>query len=139
MKLKYYTLVVDGIDKSGKDTLAKYLIQLSKYNCIVNARGILTQVAYSKLYSRDVDYDLEQQRDIVNIFLTVDEEDWNIRCKITGEPKIDYKTNVESFEYAKDRLKDSIILFEYNTSKMTPYEIAKDVLERVSKLEEERK
>lgn len=137
-RLKYYTIYLDGMDKTGKDTIAKYVIILSKYRYVINCRGIITQVAYDKLYNRNCVYDIEQQKDVINVLLTVDEDDWNIRCKITNEPKIDYNTNSKSFEDAYNELvSNGMVIPRFNTSTMSPYEIAKQIVEYADKLNSE--
>lgn len=136
-KLTHYTIYFEGIDKSGKDLVASYVIQLSKYKYIVNCRGVITQIAYDKLYNRNCEYDLSNQENTINVLLYVDKDDWEIRCKLTTEPKISYEDNVAAFEYAKKIVKGKIILLEYNTSKMTPYQIAKDVVDIVNSIEVE--
>lgn len=133
-KLTHYTIYFEGIDKAGKDLVASYVIQLSKYKYTVNCRGVITQIAYDKLYNRNYEYDLSNQENAIYVLLHADKEDWEIRCKITKEPKISYEDNVAAFEYAKKIVEGKIILLEYNTSKMTPYQIAKDVVNIVNSI-----
>lgn len=132
--LKYDTINVDGIDKSGKDTLVQYLTLLSDFKYMVHSRGIISQIAYNKLYDRHFTYDSKKQKNVINVYLTVDKDDWNIRCKLTNEPYIDYDKNTEYFNTTKTLLNDDFIIYEYNTSTMTPYQIALDVLNKVDKL-----
>jgi len=129
-KLKYYTIVLDGIDKTGKDLIAFYISELSEKRYLVYSRGIISMIAYSNLYKRDYSYEVSQQKNIVNVLLAVDEEDWNIRCKYTNEPKINYDENIMAFENAEKILitEHNLKILNYNTSKITPYNIAKDII-----------
>lgn len=132
--MKYYNIFIDGIDKSGKDLIAYYVIHLSNFKYIVNGRGILSQLAYVKLYNRNDTYDLTQQKDIINIYLEVDKEDWLLRCKKTNEPTLDYEKNIEAFQYAINVLANVTNIIRFNTSQETPYIIAKHIVDYVDNL-----
>lgn len=128
--LKYYTVYVDGIDKTGKDSIAQYIMRMTNYECIVNSRGILSQIAYDKLYNRNRTYELIQQKYIINVLLDVEEEDWKIRCAYTQEPKINYEANKLVFYDARKTLIDAgYEVLSFNTSHSTPYEIATKIVE----------
>lgn len=135
--MKYYNIFIDGIDKSGKDLIAYYVIRLSNFKYIVNGRGILSQLAYAKLYNRNDAYDLTQQKNIVNVYLEVDKEDWLLRCKKTDEPAIDYEKNVEAFQYAINILNKEYNVICFNTSQETPYAIAKHIVDYADDLNKE--
>lgn len=140
-KLSYYYIEIDGIDKTGKDTLWHYIDYMSGRKYVINSRGIISQVAYSCLYDRKYTYmpTVSNYNNTLIVYLTADEDDWNIRCKITNEPKIDYKSNINAFNDAKDFIKNTthVNVLEFNTSHMTPYEIAKAVCKRMDELNEE--
>lgn len=136
--MKYYTIFIDGIDKSGKDTIAKYVIELSKFRYIINGRGIISQIAYNNVYNRQYDYDLSQQSQFINICLFVDFDDWRIRCKMTNEPSINYEVNTRAFIEAVNMLKtNNLNVLTFNTSKMTAYEIALQIIEYTDRLNKE--
>ena len=95
-------------------------------------------VAYSNLNNRGYQYDMSTQKNIVNVLLTVDKEDWLIRCKNTGETVIDYEKHTTEFRKVFNDLQNAgyeVLL--YNTSAMTPYQIAKDIVEMLNKIEVE--
>ena len=135
--MKYYSIFIDGIDKSGKDLIAYYVIHLSNFKYIVNGRGILSQLAYAKLYNRNDVYDLTQQENIINVYLEVNKEDWLLRCKKTDEPAIDYEKNVKAFQYAINILDKANNVICFNTSQETPYMIAKHIVNYVDNLNKE--
>jgi len=140
MSIKYYRIFIDGIDKSGKDTIASYIDILSNHKYVVKARGILSMVAYSHLYERNYDYEIDEQN-TVNVLINVEKQDWLVRCKYTSEKKINYEKNVKAFEFAKTELlkkmSTSCILLEYNSSYKTAYEIALEILQTMEELNNE--
>ena len=93
-KLKFYTVFIDGIDKTGKDTVRQYVWQLDKrLNVLV--RGWPSLTVYAKKFNRNVEYELPY-RNALYVMLIADKEDWNIRCITTNEPKIDYENELFS-------------------------------------------
>ncbi len=136
--MKYYSVCLEGIDKTGKDTIWKYVDYISGRNLVINSRGVVSQLAYNELYNRNSTYDLEQQANTLHVLLTVDKSDWEIRCKITKEPKIPYEENVEVFEKAFKLIEDSgFPVMRFNTSEMTPYQVAIKIVEKINKLNKE--
>ena len=130
MKLKYYNIEIDGIDKTGKDTLCQYLYRMSNKQYSIKVRGIISLIAYSKLFHRNVEYDLSSiNKNTIYVVLTANEEDWKIRCKITNEQSIDFTKHVNAFNDALVQLSDkgfNVLVFD--TSTMTPYQIAKEII-----------
>lgn len=141
-KLKYYTVVFEGIDKTGKDSLARYIDELCGHWMCLPRRGIVSNVAYANLYGRDVpEYDFSQHEHEVYVLLRcTDKTDWKMRCKLTHEPPIDYEKNVKAFEDAwawfKDKRDDKLCL-EFDTSEMTPIQIAKEIVKHIQDLNKE--
>ena len=86
---------VEGIDKTGKDTLVKYIANLSDYKYTIHARGILSQLVYNDKYNRDYTYRLSHKPLI--ILLDVDDDDHAIRCKLTNEPSIN--KNMDNYAF----------------------------------------
>ena len=136
---KYYTVIFEGIDKTGKDQLARYVDEICGHDMCLPRRGIVSNVAYAKLYGREApEYDLSNHKHEIYVLLRCsDKTDWKMRCKLTNEPAIDYEKNVEVFETTWDWFKtvhDPKLCFEYDTCKMTPIQIARDIVGRVNML-----
>lgn len=128
--MKDYLLEIEGLDKCGKDILVNYINRLSNFRFIVHARGLLSNMVYSEKFNRNYDYELVYKPII--IFLDVDEEDRLIRCKITGESSIDANNDKALFEKHLKLLKEKgFRVLRYNTSKMTPYQIAEDIIKKL--------
>lgn len=130
-RLNPYVVVLDGIDKTGKDLIAHYVFELSGKRYIAIPRGIISMIAYNNLFHRDIMYDLEAEKNspTLNVLLSVNEDDWKIRCKYSNEPEIDYKEHTKAFaDAASQLLQSGILVRSYNTSDMTPVNIAKSIV-----------
>ena len=135
---KYHHIYLDAIDKAGKNIVGKYIDQLGKHFYTISDRGIISNVTFSRMFNRGYEYDLEQYRDCVFVYLTVDKPDWLIRCKLTNEPKIDYELNRSQFDQTVKDFKDKDFrVLEFNTSELTPYQVAKQVIAYMENLNEQ--
>lgn len=141
-------LTIDGIDRTGKDTLHKYIERLSNFRYVINTRGILTQIAYNLKFDRGYTYDLDEYKNDVIIYLTAEPDDLEVRFKMTGEPKLNAnKTLKEGIEEDIDLFNGIIYslkekgytVLEYNTSFTTPYRIALDIIDELNELEKKGK
>lgn len=125
---------IDGVDRTGKDTLCQYISILSNYKYIINTRGILSQLVYNEIHQRDVDYtnEVADNLNTLIIYLEADIEDLAIRAKTTNEPPRDFRRDRDVFRsYAAVLKNEGIEVWKYNTSLDTPYQIAKNILYRL--------
>lgn len=141
--VKVFNIEFDGIDKCGKDTVKSQIWYFAPGMYLPRARGLISQLAYAKLYKRDVNYDVERGYVMNTLFvlLEVDKQDWEIRCKLTNEPSMDftYEEMTQAFKLALYELKerfnvpeDRILVF--NTSEYTSYTIASIITTRLEYL-----
>jgi len=154
MNFKVFNVEFDGIDKSGKDSIMKQIFNVAPNKYIPKARGLMSQIAYAKLFNRNYNYLVTDGylENTLFVLLTVDEDDWNVRCALTHEHeknanrkdvegKIKYKEHSEAFQYAFNEISkmniDKRQLMTFNTSKMTPYNIIKEVVNRLNELNNE--
>lgn len=138
MTYKYWEIEIDGPDKTGKDLLCKYLCELSGWRFSINVRGIMSQLVYAKKFNREFEYDTSAfSKNKILILLTAEPDDLIIRCKLTNEPMYNIMTDKTLFDEAVDELCKTNCVFTYNTSFRTPYEIAKDIIDKINFLEEE--
>lgn len=130
-KYRFFNITLEGIDKTCKNLLASYLWYLSEKNIQVQDRGLISQIAYAKLYNRDIGFDLTRlKNDTYYIFLTTDKKDWEIRCKISNEPSINFEKNSEAFEEAKKLLLEKgYTVLSYSVSEQSIYHLAKQIIE----------
>lgn len=55
MKFKQCVIHIQGIDKTGKDTIRDRLVKLSQGKILVIVRSYISQIVYSNLYKRNID------------------------------------------------------------------------------------
>lgn len=135
MKLKVFNIELDGIDKCGKDSVRPYVFYLEPGKYLCRARGLISQIAYAKLYKRDILWDGEDYaKSTLFVLLEVDKKDWEIRCKLTNEPNtgFTYEEMTQAFKLALYELKERFNVPEnhilvFNTSEYTPYAIADEI------------
>ena len=57
-KLRIDTIVLEGVDKTGKDTILKYIDIIGKHKYAVYQRGLISNATYSEIYNREFDKDM---------------------------------------------------------------------------------
>lgn len=135
MKLKVFNIELDGIDKCGKDSVRPYIFYLEPGKYLCRARGLISQIAYAKLYKRDIEWDgTDYAKNTLFVLLEVDKHDWEIRCKLTNEPNtgFTYEEMTQAFMLALYEVKERFNVPEnqilvFNTSEYTPYTIADEI------------
>lgn len=135
MKLKVFNIELDGIDKCGKDSVRPYVFYLEPGKYLCRARGLISQIAYAKLYKRNIEWDgTDYAKNTLFVLLEVNKHDWEIRCKLTNEPNtgFTYEEMTQAFKLALYELKERFDVPEnqilvFNTSEYTPYAIADEI------------
>lgn len=135
MKLKVFNIELDGIDKCGKDSIRPYVFYLEPGKYLCRARGLISQIAYAKLYKRNIEWDgANYAKNTLFVLLEVNKHDWEIRCKLTNEPNtgFTYEEMTQAFKLALYELKERFDVPEnhilvFNTSEYTPYAIADEI------------
>lgn len=130
-------ITIDGVDRTGKNTLHGYLALLTNHKYVITDRGILTQIAYNEKFNRGINYNINNYRNNIIVYLYAEPEDLKIRCKLTNEPPFDIKSDLELFTRRLEELEgNGFIVYRYNTSINTPFAIALDLKEKLEELEE---
>ena len=135
MKLKVFNIELDGIDKCGKDSVRPYVFYLEPGKYLCRARGLISQIAYAKLYKRNIEWDgTDYAKNTLFVLLEVNKHDWEIRCKLMNEPNtgFTYEEMTQAFKLALYELKERFDVPEnhilmFNTSEYTPYVIADEI------------
>lgn len=135
MKLKVFNIELDGIDKCGKDSVRPYVFYLEPGKYLCRARGLISQIAYAKLYKRNIEWDgADYAKNTLFVLFEVNKHDWEIRCKLTNEPNtgFTYEEMTQAFKLALYELKERFNVPEnqilvFNTSEYTPYAIAGEI------------
>lgn len=129
-------IAIEGVDKTGKNLLHRYLEIITKYRYCITDRGILTQLVYNKKFNRHIIYDIENYKNQIIVLLTADVDDLKIRHKISNEPKINIASDLELFDKGATELRRlGFTVIEFNTSMHTPFEIANVLAIRLKELE----
>lgn len=132
---KYFSVSVEGIDKAGKYQVLKYLDILGKHKYVLMDRGLMSNITYSRMFKRGYSYDINQFNNWIFVHLYCDKADWEVRCKMTNEPVIDFKKNIDAFEETAEEFKKfGFHVLSFNTTDLTPYNVAKQVIAYIDKL-----
>lgn len=135
--MKINKIIVEGTDKTGKDLIVKYINELSNFKYEVHSRGVISNEVYDILYERE-GYERVLDKDTMYVLLDAEKEDLDIRFKITNEPEIkNLNTHRLLFKTVFSRMmidNKHIYHLEFNTSKITPYMIAKKILKTVEEI-----
>lgn len=125
---------IEGCDKTGKDTLVPYLDFMSGRTIPISTRGLLSTLVYNNLYNRGMTD--KQINGLINgnhqtliVLLTANQQDLEIRFKTSGETPIDIKSNTKLFQsYSLILEGKGINVLRFDTSKMTPFQIATEAM-----------
>lgn len=138
-------IILEGIDRCGKGSLHRYLERLGNFKYIIDDRGILTQLVYNEKFNRGIKYNLDEYKNDLIIYLYAEPEDLEVRFKMTNEPSL-YKDlsiiegiNKDLDLYGKylNLLDDEgYTMYSFNTTNMTPYMIAKNIINILEVMEE---
>ena len=139
MQVKEQTIYIDGLDKSGKDTIRDILIKKTNGRIFIVVRCQLSQIVYSRIKRRNINEKffindiVEDSRRGRKIFvLTANDNVIKERCKMTGERDIsasDVKKHKKQFFKLIDELKSKVNITVIDTSYDTPEQSAKKILE----------
>jgi hypothetical protein len=130
-----HNIAFEGMDKTGKDIIYQYVKYLGNCQYILMDRGIISNVTYARIYNRNYNYDINQFKDWLLVYLYCDENDWNIRCKLSNEPKINYQEHLKEFNNTVDYFKNNNFnVLTINTSHITPYDAALLILKEINHL-----
>lgn len=153
-EITVFNVELEGIDKCGKDTVRKAILEVFPNICSYKARGILSQLAYERLYNRPWSYPVTEGylKNTLIVKLDVYEKDWRERLDFTDEIAFnasrsdvdfvsDYLRHTTAFNEAWDYLRNLDIAKNYqdhfmrcNTSLLTDFEIAQQIKQRVIEL-----
>lgn len=127
--LKIDTICIEGPDKTGKDTLAAYLSQMTR-DLIITVRGMISNISYHRLLHRkECEYDVKSHSHELYVLLDAESMDQMIRCKLTDEEESYYEQQRRMFRVVADEFKDKgLVVIDANTSEETPYRLAQRIL-----------
>lgn len=77
--MKNQIIHLDGIDKSGKSTLLKYIVNVTAGQYLVHDRSFISQIAYGRLYKRNINEEYFWER-FIHANLANDEKFVYLHC-----------------------------------------------------------
>jgi hypothetical protein len=135
MKLKIDTIVLEGIDKTGKDTIQQYIYRFYKGRYAVYNRGNISNAAYDKIFNRNEYIDRDLPTNFLYVLLTVEPHDLKIRFEMTNEPKLDnLDLHDKVFRDVFYKMTENHHRLEFDTTNTTAYNIAKEIINYCDKV-----
>lgn len=131
--LKVDTIIFEGIDKTGKDTLIKYVNTLCKSKYALYQRGAISNIVYNKIYNREL-FNYNVKPNSLYVLLEADIDDLLIRFKINNEPNIDIPLHLQVFNETFTEMTEGCPRLYINTSTMSVYQIAKMIVDKIEQL-----
>lgn len=114
-------ICLDGVDKTGKDTIRRELVKSSNGNYLVIVRSFISQIVYSRIYNRNIDEDWFfvkmkefQKCDMEFIVLTATEEELKKRFEINNELDLDKKDILYHDSVFKDVINKAMYMYNIN-------------------------
>lgn len=137
--MKDVCIILDSVDKCGKDTIKDAIIKSTNGEVLVFVRGFISQIAYSRLYNRNINekFFIEKIKQFYNIdvkfvLLTCSEEALIERFDKHNEkdlPKEDILRHLNMFNVVTDELINlGIDVLKVDTSYLTIEECVKKII-----------
>lgn len=145
-------VIIEGVDRTGKDTLQQSLNKATDYKNMVMIRGPIGFLAYNKLYNKAVDANeyltIERQLKQVNhlvVYLTADTDELLQRFIDTNEEPLREEkanANVSRRQTIEMHKKIHEIYYDYSslnkmtidTTNLTTEEVAELVVKRINEI-----
>ena len=145
-------VIIEGVDRTGKDTLQQSLNKATDYKNMVMIRGPIGFLAYNKLYNKAVDSNeyltMERQLKQVNhlvVYLTADTDELLQRFIDTNEEPLREEkdnANISRRQTIEMHKKIHEIYYEYSTlnkmtidtTNLTTEEVAELVVKRINEI-----
>jgi len=119
---------IDGVDRTGKDTIKSALIKSSKGNYLVHVRSFISQLVYAKIYNRRIDTQFfiknavdASKRGEIFIVLKASTDELEKRFEKTNEqdlPVSDIDKHKKVFNIVIEQLrKKGVKIYEVNSDK----------------------
>ncbi len=135
-------VLFEGVDKSGKTTLARAFNKATKHKHLVIDRLFLSQYAYSLSHNRHIDLqDLDRifywmKPDLIIVYVCADKKLIERRLSISNHEKIDLERDLSSFDKAIEKFdKMGADIIVVDTSFLQPKTNVKIVTDYIQKLE----
>ena len=144
IEIKPFIVHLDGMDKTGKDTIQDLLVKKTRGKSLIFNRSFISQISYSRIYDRpDVEeyfwqrFDEADDRDENFIYLYANKDDVAKRFIEHNEKDMkieDYEKHKTVFDDVVDEsgIGWCMDILSINTSHLTPDETADMIIEYCS-------
>lgn len=135
---------IDGIDRTGKDTLRKEIVKRTNGQYLVIVRSFISQIVYNRIYKRNINevwfwdrfIHANNARDEKFFYLYCDKEIIEQRIKDTNEKDININQILEHFavfnEVVEEAIEDwGIDIFKLNVTGMRVEHIFMQLQQRI--------
>jgi len=141
--MKEHIVILDGVDKTGKDTIKDCLVKQSNGKILVIVRSFISQIVYSRIYKRNINesFFIEKMKNLYNdgnytfFYLTARKDELIERFKKNNEQDLDIKHIDSHFKVFNDVLNkmdnSGIYINHIDTTDKTPDDAARDIIERI--------
>lgn len=132
-KINNFCVSVDGLPYVGKTTLCQCLRKIDKKRLVIDD-GVIKSATLARC-TCNAEPDYASLKNIIVVYLLATKDDWTIRCP-NDEIANRYEEIATEMNKTAQKLDDAgINVLVYNTTKYTPYMIAKDILKVIETLE----
>lgn len=122
-----HLIEVEGIDRSGKDSLIAAIHKKTNYRYNLRSRGMISQLVYNDKFKRGIDYKFDYTP--VIIYLDIDNETYLRRCLLTGEQPVNTTLDERLFNlYITRYINHGGIVLKYDASNTTAESLADVVI-----------
>ena len=139
--MKYDMICVEGIDKTCKDLIIQVVCKLTNFKYVFVSRGLISMLVYAKKFNREYQYNEESVKHIAYVYISTEKLDWEIRCKMSREERIDFENDNKLFDETIEELKqqygDEFKLAKFNISHESVYDIAVKIAEYMKQINDE--
>ena len=131
-------IIIEGIDRTGKESVRREITKQTNGKTLVIIRAFISQIAYSRIYNRNIDeqyfFDKAKQFDnlgVTTVYLEASKDEIAKRILETcethiTEDQIDYHKKV--FDDVAWEMEDmGITVYYFDSKSGTPAEIAKTI------------
>jgi len=138
--MKEHIVILDGVDKTGKDTIKDYLVKQSDGKILVIVRSFISQIVYSRIYKRNINesFFIEKMRNLHHdgnytfFYLTTRKDELIKRFKKNNEQDLDIKhidSHFKVFNDVLNKIDDAGIYINHiDTTDKTPDETTRDII-----------
>jgi thymidylate kinase len=131
------TIHIEGVDRTGKDTIAAELTKQSNLKYFITSRSPISTYAYGLIYDRDT-MSIEElakyfkNSEIVLVYLKPDKETLKQRCLATNHPPVN-DIDIDVFNKVVEKLSPTTRVVMIDNINDTPQQIVAKILSEVEK------